>query len=189
MNIQVRGDHFEVTKALREYAEKKIGRLEKYFDAPPEREISVTMSVERGLHRVEVMVQVHGVLFRAEERSGDMYASIDLVTDKLDEQMTRNKAKVNQKFREHGVRTRMRDFEAAAFGGIKAATNVADLEVEPQIIRVKRFPMKPMDVEEAVMQMDLLGHDFFVFSNASTEEVNVVYRRKGGNYGLIEPRA
>lgn len=190
MNIQVRGDHFEVTKALREYAEKKIGRLEKYFDAPPEKEVSVTMSVERGLHRVEVMLQVHGVLVRAEERSNDMYASIDLVTDKLEQQMNRNKTKLNQKFRDRGVRTRVREFgDASAFGSARevAVTDVAEAD-EAQIIRVKRFAMKPMDVEEAVMQMDLLGHDFFVFTNAITEEVNVVYRRKGGNYGLIEPR-
>lgn len=190
MNIQVRGDHFEVTKALREYAEKKIGRLEKYFDAPPEKEVSVTMSVERGLHRVEVMLQVHGVMVRAEDRSGDMYASIDLVTDKLEQQMNRNKSRLNQKFRERGVRTRVRELNGRA--GFDAMNEVAvtDLmaEEEAKIIRVKRFPMKPMDVEEAVMQMDLLGHDFFVFTNAATEEVNVVYRRKGGNYGLIEPR-
>ena len=193
MNIQVRGDHFEVTNALKEYAEKKIGRLEKYFDAPPEREVSITMSVERGMHRVEVMLQVHGVLFRAEEQSSDMYASIDLVTDKLEQQTNRNKARLNQKFRDRGVRTRFRGFgeqplASGVAGGANFTTADYDGLEESHIMRVKRFPIKPMDVEEAVMQMDLLGHDFFVFTNASTDEVNVVYRRKGGNYGLIEPR-
>ncbi|MCF8568451.1 ribosome-associated translation inhibitor RaiA [Alicyclobacillus tolerans] len=194
MNIQVRGDHVAVTPALREYAEKKIGRLQKYFDAPPEKDISITMSVERGLHRVEVTMQVHGVLFRAEEKSNDMYASLDLVTDKLEHQMNRYKAKINQKFKAGGVRTRVKTLnDRGVFSAISELAAVTEVEedieanIESSIVRTKRVPMKPMHIEEAVMQMDLLGHDFFVFTNAESEEINVVYRRRNGNYGLIEP--
>ncbi|MDQ0191093.1 ribosome-associated translation inhibitor RaiA [Alicyclobacillus cycloheptanicus] len=182
MHIQVRGDHMGITDALNDYAEKKLSRLERYFDASTERQVSVTMSVERGMHRVEVMLQVHGILFRAEEQSNDMYASIDLVADKLEEQIHRHKEKLNQRFRDQGLRTRIK--MSVQNGGRRTLR-----EAEPQVVRVKRFPMKPMDVEEAMMQMNLLAHDFFVFINAESDDVNVLYRRKDGNYGLIEPHA
>ncbi|MCL6454448.1 MAG: ribosome-associated translation inhibitor RaiA [Alicyclobacillus sp.] len=190
MDIQVRGDHIEVTKALQSYVEKKIRRLEKFFDAPPEGKVSVTLWVQRGLHRVEVMFQVHGVLFRAEEKSEDMYASIDLVVDKLEQQLTRYKAKVNKRFREQGLRTRIRqraDNSAYALAAAAADTEEELSEDLAEVVRVKRFPMKPMDVQEAILQMDLLGHDFFVFVNAETNETNVVYKRNAGSYGLIQP--
>lgn len=186
MNIQVRGDHLNVTTALQEYVEKKIGRLEKYFDAPPERDIAVTLSVERGIHRVEVMLQIHGVLFRAEEKSGDMYASVDMVVDKLELQMNKYKNKLNQRFREQGLRTRIKN--SVAGGGFPQSSYQEDGgNSQDQIVRVKKFPMKPMGIHEATLQMDLLGHDFYVFRNADTDEVNVVYRRNNGSYGLIEP--
>lgn len=184
MNIQVRGDHMGVTNALNDYAEKKLSRLERYFDAPPEKEISVTMSVERGVHRVEVMLQIHGILFRAEEQSSDMYASIDLVADKIEEQIHRHKEKLNQRFRDQGLRTRIKT--STANGVFR--TPDPDRDEELSVVRVKRFPMKPMDIEEAIMQMNLLTHDFFMFINAETDDVNVLYRRKDGNYGLLEPR-
>lgn len=185
MNIQVRGDHMGVTSALNEYAEKKFGRLERFFDAPPEKDLSVTMSVERGIHRVEVMLQVHGILFRAEDQSNDMYASIDLVADKLEDQILKHKEKLNQRFRDRGLRTRIKT--SSANGAFRTVT--LEDEEEPTVVRVKRFPMKPMDVEEAIMQMNLLSHDFFMFINAESDDVNVLYRRKDGNYGLLEPRA
>lgn len=188
MNVQVRGDHMEVTPALREYAERKIGRLERYFDAPPETPVSVTMSVERGIHRVEAAMQVHGFIFRAEERSGDMYASIDLVADKLEQQINKHKEKVNQKFRDRGVRTRIKDAGASGASTGAGAGAQAAKEPEDRLLRIKRFPLKPMDVEEAMLQLELLGHDFYVFANAETDEVNVIYRRKDGNYGLIVPQ-
>lgn len=183
MNIQVRGDHVEVTKALSDYIEKKIGRLERYFDAPPERDVSVTLSIERGFHRVEVALQVHGIIFRAEERSDDMYASIDLVSDKLEHQLHKHKEKLNKQFRARGLRTRI---QVSAENGAFQTTHDSG-ERDKQPVRVKTFPMKPMAVEEAMLQLDLLGHDFYMFANADTEEVNVVYRRKDGQYGLIEP--
>lgn len=184
MNIQVRGDHIDVTNALHDYAQKKLGRLERYFDAPPERDIAVTLEVERGMHRVEVMFQLHGVLFRAEEKSPDMYASIDRVVDKLEQQFQRHKEKLNQRFRERGLRTRIRT--SAENGAFSLADIPAD--EDGKVVKLKRFSLKPMDVEEALMQMNLLGHDFFVFTNATSDEMNVIYRRRDGNYGLIEPR-
>ncbi|GGJ13756.1 ribosome-associated translation inhibitor RaiA [Alicyclobacillus cellulosilyticus] len=186
MNIHVRGDHLEVTDALRDYVARKIGRLERYFDAPPEKDVSVTMWIERGRHRIEVMLQVHGVLFRAEEESNDMYASVDLVVDKLEQQIHRYKDKLNQRFRAKGLRTRIRT-DAEKDVALAAGAGDEKPSLAERVVRVKRFPMKPMSVEEAVMQMELLGHDFFVFTNADSDELNVVYRRKDGNFGLIEP--
>lgn len=183
MQIQLRGDHLGITPSLHDYAAKKIGRLERFFDAPPEKEVYVTLSVERDVHRVEVMLQIHGVLFRAEEQSEDMYASIDLVADKIEQQIQRYKTRLNQKFRDRGVRTRVR----SARSHQTLVDETSHDEVSNEVVRVKRFTMKPMDVEEAVMQMNLLGHDFFVFRNAVSSEVNVLYRRRSGSYGLIEP--
>ncbi len=184
MQIQIRGKHMDVTPALEQYAQRKLGRLERHFDTPPEKEVLATMSIVGGLHRIEVTMTLHGVLFRAEEQSEDMYASVDLVVDKLEQQIQRHKKKLNQRFRDQGLRTRIKvSAENGAFTHTVRKTDPSDYHV----VRTKRFPMKPMDVEEAVMQMDLLGHDFFMFTNAATDEVNVIYRRKEGNYGLIEP--
>lgn len=179
MKIQLRGEHLEITDALRDYVEKKIGRLEKYFDTPPAQSVQVTLSVVRDSHNVEVTMPINGILIRAEERSPDMYASIDLVAEKIEGQIRKHKTKLNRRFREQGIR--------ALFQENGAAAAVAVEEPAGEIVRVKKFALKPMTPEEAVLQMDLLGHDFFVFSNADTEEVNVVYKRNDGNYGLIEP--
>lgn len=177
MKIQVRGDHhLEVTDALKDYAVKKIGRLEKFFDRPESVEVQVTLSVKKDTHTVEVTMPLGGIILRAEEKSPDMYASIDLVVEKLEKQINKHKSKLNRRFRQEGIRTYF-----------KEANGTANVANEASIVRVKRFAIKPMPVEEAIMQMDLLGHDFFVFSNAETDEVNVVYKRKDGQYGLIEP--
>lgn len=179
MKVQTRGENLQLTDALRDYVEKKIGRMEKYFDTPPVQNVQVTLSVVRDLHIVEVTMPINGIMIRAEERSSDMYASIDLVTEKLEGQIRKHKTKLNRRFRDQGIRTMIRE---------AAPTAVAvEEDVDGQIVRVKKFAFKPMTAEEAVLQMDLLGHDFFVFSNAETDEVNVVYRRHDGNYGLIEP--
>ncbi|ATY85925.1 ribosomal subunit interface protein [Kyrpidia spormannii] len=178
MRIHVRGDNLAVTEALREYAVRKVGRLEKYFDAPADQDVYVTLSVKRGLHKVEVTMTLGGIVFRAEEKSGDMYGSLDLVVDKLVSQAERHKSKINKRFRQAGIRTLTAEVEPP---------EESQREIAGEVVRVKRFPVKPMPVEEAILQMDLLGHDFFVFANADTDEVNVVYRRKDGNYGLIEP--
>ena len=179
MKAQVHGDNIAVTAALQDYVDKKIARLTRYFDREADKQIYVTMAVEGLDHRVEMTVFVNGLIFRAEEKSPDMYASIDLATDKLEEQIHRYKEKLNRRFRARGPRPQLKAADRDA---------VAETDDEIKVVRVKRFPIKPMDVEEAVLQMELLGHDFFVFMNAETEEVNVVYRRRSGDYGLIEPQ-
>jgi putative sigma-54 modulation protein len=174
VRIIVRGKNIDVTPALRDYVEKKVGKLAKLLDDVTE--AVVMLAVERERHIVEVTVPVGGRLLRGEMSSGDMYASIDLVMDKLEKQVEKYKTKLARKIKNGSVLDVIppRPLEKAKTG-------------EPQLVRTKRFPVKPMPTEEALLQMNLLGHDFFVFRNADTEEVNVVYRRKDGNYGLIEP--
>jgi putative sigma-54 modulation protein len=180
VKFNIRGNNLEVTSALREYAEKKLSRLERYFDAPLETEVNVCLAVQRDEHKVEVTIPLPGALVRAEEASDDMYASLDLVVEKLERQIRKYKTKVNRKFRQEGsLRSQWKD---------KGSQNgAAEEEESPEVVRIKRFNLKPMDVEEAILQMDMLGHNFFVFSNADTNRVNVVYRRRDGRYGLIEP--
>lgn len=182
MNVNIRGENIEMTDALRNYVEKKIGKLERYFDTPLNTDVNVTMSVFRGEQIVEVTIPLKGVLLRAEERSEDMYASIDVVVDKLERQIRKYKTKVNRKFRQDG------SIRALINENVESTLNEdVEEEEEFQIVRTKRFPMKPMDPEEAILQMNLLGHNFFVFSNMDTDEINVVYKRNDGKYGLIEP--
>ncbi|HHW15399.1 MAG TPA: ribosome-associated translation inhibitor RaiA [Firmicutes bacterium] len=181
MQIVVKGKNMEVTPALRSYAEKKVGKLEKYFEQG-EVTAQVMMRLERELHVVEVTLQVDALLLRGEERTADMYASIDGVLEKLERQIKKYKTRINRKLRQD-VGTRPQEAKPPV------SPEARDEEGEElgRVIRTKRFPIKPMSVEEAVMQMELLGHDFFVFRNSEDEEINVVYRRADGNYGLIEP--
>jgi putative sigma-54 modulation protein len=172
MNVLVRGRNVEVTNALKEYVEKRVGKLSKFLDDV--NEATVIMTVEGDSHKVEVTVPYNGVILRGEEATGDMYSSIDLITDKLEKQIEKYKGKLARR---------------RSSNGQKAAVDVRaqDESDGPKVVKTKRFAIKPMPVDEAVMQMNLLGHSFFVFSNAETEQVNVVYKRKDGNYGLIEP--
>ncbi|MBN2907992.1 ribosome-associated translation inhibitor RaiA [Polycladomyces sp. WAk] len=181
MNYVIRGNNLEVTEALRNFVEKKISRLEKYFDTPPSADAHIALSVIRDDHKVEVTIPFPGVLVRAEEKSADMYASIDLVVEKLERQIRKYKTKVNRKVRQEG------SLRSQLVENGNTSTALVDDEEEPVVVRTKRFHLKPMDVEEAIMQMEMLGHNFFVFTNADTDEINVVYRRKDGRYGLIEP--
>ncbi|OUM88788.1 MAG: ribosomal subunit interface protein [Bacillus thermozeamaize] len=181
MRYIVRGDNVEVTPALQEYAEKKLSRLEKYFDDIPDDQMAqVTMRIVRNQHVVEVTVPVPNLLLRAEVRHQDMYAAIDLAADKLERQVRKYKTRVNRKARQ----------VAAVPSTALFSRGEEEQESQPyEIVRTKRFNLKPMDVEEAILQMDLLGHDFFVFSNAETGQVSVVYKRDDGKYGLIETEA
>lgn len=180
MKIQVRGNHLEVTEALHDYVDKKIGRLEKFFQNASGHAVHVTLSVVKDLHTVEVTLPFNGLVIRAEERSPDMYASIDAVSDKLETQIKKHKTKINKRMQQQGIHTLFKEAD-------EAPSRVAVEDSEDEVVRVKRFAIKPMPLDEAILQMDLLGHDFFVFSNAETEEVNVVYKRKDGQLGLIEP--
>ena len=180
MKFNIRGENIEVTPALKEYVEKKLSKLERYFDTFPE--IKVNLKVYSDKQRVEVTIPFTDLLLRAEETNSDMYAAIDLVVDKLERQIRKHKTKVNRKLREKGsIKTNFILPEAVA-----VLDQVEEDELE--LVRTKRFDLNPMDVEEAILQMDMLGHNFFVFTNADTNETNVVYGRKDGKYGLIETK-
>lgn len=173
MKYQFRGKNIQVTEFIKEYVEKRIGKLEKYFENDPE--AIITLIVEKDRQRVEVTIPINGFIVRGEEESSDMYSSIDMVVDKLEKQLNKYKTRFVRKRNGLSIKDLNQD-----------RANTEELE-NPQVMRTKRFAIKPMPVDEAIMQMNLLGHNFFVFSNADTEEVNVVYRRRDGNFGLIEP--
>jgi len=172
LKVLVRGRNIDVTNALKDYVAKRVGKLDKYIDNFGDAQ--VTMTVEKDSHRIEVTVPINGMILRGEESTGDMYTSIDLVVDKLEKQIAKYKGKLQKR-------------GARFINGQRIAVPVNADEDAPRLVRTKRFNIKPMPVEEAILQMNLLGHSFFVFSNAETEQVNVVYKRKDGNYGLIEP--
>lgn len=181
MNYYVRGENIDVTPAIREYVEKKLVRLERYFAETPEANVNVNLRFNQDkTSKVEVTIPLPNLVLRAEERNEDMYAGIDLIVDKLERQIRKHKTKVNRKFREKGDVAAM--FSTTVEGPEGAETEEDELEV----VRTKRFDLKPMDSEEAILQMNLLGHNFFVFTNAETNRTNVVYKRKDGRYGLIE---
>ncbi len=171
----IRGKNIEITPALKEYVEKRVGKVTKYFDAVGE--ITALLTVCKGRHSVEVTLHVNGMLLRGEESTMDMYTSIDLVVEKLEKQIEKHKTKIAKRIR---VGSFKMDVAPAPAAGVD------DLEEYP-VVKTKRFAVKPMDIQEAIMQMNMINHDFFVFRDADTEEVNVVYRRKDNRYGLIEP--
>jgi putative sigma-54 modulation protein len=175
MQITVRGKNIKVTEPLRAYVEKRLTKLDKYFSNFGE--ALVTLSVERENHRIEVTIPVNGMILRGEEATHDMYAAVDMVVEKLEKQVDRYKARWNRRVRSSG----------AAVAEAVSGTDRGEFGDENSVARVKRFTMKPMNIDEAIMQMNLLGHSFFMFMNAETELVNVLYRRKDGNFGLIEP--
>jgi len=177
MRIEVRGKNIELTNALREYVEKRLSKLERFIDDL--KEAQVTLSVEGDTHRVEVTIPLNGVILRGEEKTDDMYSSVDLVVDKLEKQIDKYKTRIYRRYRGAGLKKGV----AAELPAVKEE----EKGEATKVVRTKRFALKPMDVEEAIMQMNLLGHSFFVFFNAESGEVNVLYRRKDGNYGLIEP--
>ncbi|MGF9964099.1 ribosome hibernation-promoting factor, HPF/YfiA family [Bacillus rhizoplanae] len=180
MKFNIRGENIEVTPALKEYVEKKLSKLERYFDTFPE--IKVNLKVYSDKQRVEVTIPFPDLLLRAEETNNDMYAAIDLVVDKLERQIRKHKTKVNRKLREKGATKTMLIIPD------QPTVQEEVFEDELELVRTKRFDLKPMDVEEAILQMDMLGHNFFVFTNSDTNETNVVYGRKDGKYGLIETK-
>lgn len=187
MNFNIRGENLQVTPSLRDYTEKKMSKLERYFDEPVTSEVHVNMHVHNLEHTIEVTIPMTGLLLRAEEAHTDMYAAIDLVTEKLERQIRKYKTKVNRKYRQTSSVKELNKY--AINGNLATFTEVEEEEeTEPEfeVVRKKRFNFKPMDVEEAILQMDMLGHNFFVFYNAESGDTNVVYKRKDGKYGLIE---
>ena len=188
MLIHAKGKNIEVTDALKSYIDKKLQKLEKYFHDI--KEANVVLSVQRGMHIVEVQLEGDGILLRGEERRGtDMYGSIDQVVEKLETRVKKYKGKLYGMTTENGPKQKeaIRDQVMAEAYDSEEAAEETPAETAPAVVRTKRFAMKPMTPEEAAQQMELLHHDFFVFRNAETEEVNVVYKREDGDYGLIEP--
>lgn len=180
MKFNIRGENIQVTEALREYIEKKLSKLDRYFETAPSSDVHVTLSVAKDVQNVEVTIPLTGLMLRAEEKSQDMYASVDLVVDKLERQIRKHKTKVNRKTRQVVGKEYLRADAAASAVPFEE-------EDEYELVRTKRFTLKPMDVDEAILQMNMVGHTFFVFANSDTDQVNVVYKRNDGKYGLIEP--
>jgi ribosome hibernation promoting factor len=185
MDVMVKGRNMPVTEALERYATEKVERTAKFFDeehSVARAEVELIHERNRSNPEPEVAdatLFINGTVLKAREASADMYASIDRMSDKLERQVRRYRGR--QLDRWHGQRQRHEMAEA----GLVFAED--EEEIEARIVRTKQFQMKPMNPEEAALQMDLLGHAFFVFTNADTGEINVVYRRRDGNYGLIEP--
>lgn len=173
MKITISGKNIDVTEGLKAAVQDKLGKLERYFT--PDTEVIVTLSVEKERQKIEVTIPVKGNIIRSEQVSNDMYVSIDLVEEVIERQLRKYKTKIVDKKQESG------NFQKAFIED----EYMEDEEI--RIIRSKRFGMKPMFPEDACVQMELLGHNFYVFRNAETDEVNVVYKRKGNTYGLIEP--
>jgi len=181
MNYNIRGENVEVTGAIKSYIEKKVSKLERYFETPPTADANVNLSVYNDEQKIEVTIPMTNLLLRAEEKHADLYAAIDLVVDKLERQIRKHKTKINRKSRQQGaVKHIFAEME-------KNSREEVEEDDSLEIVRTKRFNLKPMDSEEAILQMDMLGHDFFVFTNANSGDTNVVYRRHDGKYGLIEP--
>jgi putative sigma-54 modulation protein len=174
MKFIISGKHINVTDALKEKINKKLGKINKYFSENTE--AHVTMSVEKVRQIIEVTILFNGVVFRAEVSSDDMYSSIDKAVDILERQIRKNKTRLEKKLHKDAFKS---------VGGVEQSE--IEEEHNYEVVKSKKFAIKPMTIEEAILQMNLVGHEFFVFSNSETKEVNVVYKRKDNNYGLIEP--
>ena len=178
MIITISGKNIEVSDYLEELINKKVNKLDKYF--PEDTQAHVTHSVERNRHIVEVTIPYAGGIIRGEETSGDMYASVDNVLSKLEKQIVRHRTKLEKSLRAGAFRA-PEPVYADAF-------TQDDLDEEAaKVVKVKRFDIKPMTVDEAMLQLEMLGHSFYMFTNGDTNQINVIYKRKDGNYGLIEP--
>ena len=173
MRYIISGKNLDITEGLRSAVMEKLGKLERYFT--PDTEVHVTLSVEKERQKIEVTIPVKGNIIRSEQSSTDMYVSIDLVEEVIERQLRKYKTKIVNQQQAGG--NFQKEFVEDEF--------LEDEEVN--IIRTKKFGIKPMYPEDACVQMELLGHNFYVFRNAETDEVNVVYKRKGNTYGLIEP--
>jgi ribosome hibernation promoting factor len=173
MKVNIYGKNMQLTEALKEATIKKVERLDKFFQTDVE--AKVVLSIERKNQKVEVTIPFNGRIARVEESSDDMYNSIDEAVESLEQQLRKYKTKLQDK-KHSSESIKFENFES-----------LDDEENEFKVVKTKKFAIKPMNIEEAVLQMDLLKHNFFVFLNADSEEVNVVYKRKDSNYGLIEP--
>lgn len=174
MRVIVLAKNMKLTPALKEAVERKLSKLDKYFS--PDVEAKATLSVQKGKHKIEVTIPFNGVILRCEESTEDMYKSLDLVEDKLERQIRKQKTRMSR-----------RNNGSLKFAALNDNNTEEFEEEDGSLVKVKKFGVKPMNSEEAILQMDLLGHNFFVYQDSESSKVNVVYRRKDGNYGLLEP--
>jgi putative sigma-54 modulation protein len=178
MRLQVKGKNVEVSEAIRTYAEEKLGRLERQLADPTRVELELAVEKNPSIaenHVAEATIWTKGPVLRAKEASTDMRASIDLLADKLERQVSRYKQKRRRRHPRNGRPPK------------PAVPAAVDEEHGPVIVKTKQFVLRPMTPEEAVLELELIGHDFFLFRNVETDQINVVYRRRGSGYGLIEP--
>ena len=177
IKYSIRGENLEVTEAIRDYVVSKLEKIEKYFQADQELDARVNLKVYREkTAKVEVTIPLGSITLRAEDVSQDMYGSIDLVTDKIERQIRKNKTKIERKNRNKISKSQL--FTDAL---------VEDTDTsQPKVVRSKQIDLKPMDLEEAILQMDLLGHDFFIYVDVEDQTTNVLYRREDGDVGLLE---
>ncbi len=175
MKLNFTGKNMEITDALRDVTQKKIGKLDKYFQKDIEG--NVTFSSEKNRKIIEVTINLPGTIIRAEESTDDMYVSIDKAVDILERQIRKHKTKLQNRYK---------NSETIRFENVVPLSQEED-SYKPKLVKKKKFSIKPMSSDEAILQMELLRHNFFVFMDANNEDVSIVYKRKDGNYGLIEP--
>ena len=176
MNIIIRGSKLEITEAMEDYAKEKLSKLERYLDASENPKATVLVKIRGHLHKVEVTIPLKSLILRAEESQEDYYAAIDVVIDKLERQIRKNKTRIAS-----NKKKEIRDF---AYGYIDEIDE--DDEKEEKVVKRKKIDLKPMSEEEAILQMELLGHEFYLYKDADTDKPTVVYKRKDGDYGIIE---
>ena len=175
MVINIHGDKLDITNSIKEYVGKKIGRLDKYFEKPDDIKANVLVRVRGKEEIVEVTIPIKKMILRAEVTSKDLYNAIDTVSDKLERQIRKNKTRMKKKNSKDPIIDFNLDFES-------------DIDIEKNIVKRKTLEMKPMSEEEAILQMELIDHDFFVFKNAETNDMMILYKRKDGDYGIIETK-
>ena len=174
MNISIRGSKVTITDAMKEYAEEKLSKLNKYMEDAASVNANVIVKIPNHLHKVEITIPLKSVILRVEEEQEDFYAAIDVLVDKLERQIRKNKTRLESK--------KMKEAKEFAFDYIEEIKEDND----NKIVKRKKIEVKPMSEEEAILQMDLLGHDFYMYKDAETGTPALVYRRKDGNYGIIE---
>lgn len=176
MKYNIRGEKVEITPSIRSYIEDKIGKLDKYFENPDQINANVVIKVRGKEQKIEITVPAMHYTLRSEESHDDLYAAIDLTVDKLERQIRKNKTKINARNKKNIIQNFELDLEDSLE------------DDDSKVLKRKKIEMKPMDEEEAILQMQMLGHSFFVFKNADTDSICVLYVRKDGNYGIIETK-
>jgi len=176
MNIIIRGSKLEITEAMEDYAKEKLSKLERYLDASENPNATVLVKIRGHLHKVEVTIPLKSLILRAEESQEDYYAAIDVVIDKLERQIRKNKTRI--------ASTKKKEIRDFAYGYIEEIEE--DEEPEEKVVKRKKIDLKPMSEEEAILQMELLGHSFYLYKDADTDKPTLVYKRKDGDYGIIE---